>query len=270
MSTVVFLHAHPDDEALLTGGTMARLAAEGHRVVLVVATDGGAGLTASVLSADLADRRRGEVAAAAEALGVQRVVHLGYADSGSSAATRVAGGFADVDLEEAAAFLAGLLAEEGAAALTTYDSNGGYGHPDHVHVHRVGARAAELAGTPIVLEATVDRRSFGWVLAVLRPVARFLPGVDLGPVTQHYADPATLTHRVDVRPQLAAKRAALAAHASQATADSGFRTVGVLLALPGWAFRLACGHEWYVERGRAPGGHLLDDPLASLADVLSG
>lgn len=83
--TIVAFHAHPDDEALLTAGTMARLASEGHRVVLVFATDGGAGLAADALRSDglLGERRLAEAHRSATALGVARVEWLGYADSGS-------------------------------------------------------------------------------------------------------------------------------------------------------------------------------------------
>ena len=81
--TLLAFHAHPDDEALLTAGTMARAAAEGHRVIVVVATDGNEGLASSQFSANgrLGDRRLEELRASALALGVARVEHLGYADS---------------------------------------------------------------------------------------------------------------------------------------------------------------------------------------------
>src|SRR5215469_10626400 len=78
MATVVAFHAHPDDEALLTGGTLARLAAEGNRVVIVVATDG----VVDPASDEGAQTRLDELRASASVLGAARVVHLGYADSG--------------------------------------------------------------------------------------------------------------------------------------------------------------------------------------------
>ena len=85
--TVVFFHAHPDDEALLTSGTMAKLAAQGHRVVLVVATAGEAGLAADELTADGGSATDGwpNCEASAAALGVHRLEVLGYADSGLGA-----------------------------------------------------------------------------------------------------------------------------------------------------------------------------------------
>ena len=159
----VFFHAHPDDEALLTAGTMARLAADGHRVVLVVATAGERGLSSAApatVGCGLGEVRKAELLASARALGCARVEFLGYGDSGLDGQAVPADGpipFRGVDVDEAAAVLADLLREEDAALLSTYDAAGGYGHPDHVQVHRVGARAAELAGTPLVLQATVDR-----------------------------------------------------------------------------------------------------------------
>lgn len=261
--TLVAFHAHPDDEALLTAGTMARAAAEGHRVVLVVATAGEAGLTAG-RGTGLATRRMAELERSASALGCARVVLLGYADSGLHGEAGGDAAFACADVEEAATRLAEVLREEQADVLTIYDPAGGYGHPDHVQVHQVGLRAAELAITPVVLEATVDRRA---LQRVLRLVHR-LPGVpaDFAPTRfgAAYAAPERLTHRVDVRRYASAKRTSMAAHATQATSDEGTRTLAVLLRLPRPLFRRALGREWFVERGRIPAGRLLDDVFASV------
>jgi LmbE family N-acetylglucosaminyl deacetylase len=267
--TVVSFHAHPDDEALLTAGTLARAAAEGHRVVLVVATAGGAGLASSAVLAEgpLAQRRHAELLRSAEALGCARVECLGYADSGMAGArSEIPDAFADTDREQAARRLAALLQEERADVLTIYDPAGGYGHPDHVQAHHVGTRAAQLAGTPVVLEATVDRRA---LLRILRAVW-WLPGVprEFRPASfaTAFAEPGRLTHRVDVRKFIAHKRAAMAAHTSQASADTGRRTLAILLKLPGPLFRAVLGHEWYVEHGRAPTRPLADDIFCGLLD----
>ena len=169
--TVVSFHAHPDDEALLTAGTLARAVAEGHRVVLVLATSGESGLARGAPDAEELGRRRGEeLRASAAAIGAARVVLLGHADSGWPAGPvrGRAGTFADLDPHAVAEELAEVLREEGADVLTTYDAAGGYGHPDHVQVHRVGALAARLAGTPLVLEATVDRELLVLVTRLLR------------------------------------------------------------------------------------------------------
>ena len=261
--TLVAFHAHPDDEALLTGGTLARAAAEGHRVVLVVATAGEAGLASDAPGPQLGQRRRQELAEAAAALGCARVEVLGYADSGMYGEAGGERAFSHVDVEAAAQRLADLLREERADVLTVYDPAGGYGHPDHVQVAKVGVRAAELAGTPVVLEATVNRQA---LQRVLRLVSR-LPGIpadfDARRFDRAFTDRSALTHAVDVRAHTGAKRAALAAHASQATANEGTRTLSVLLRLPRPLFKRALGTEWFVERGRRT-GPLLDDVFASV------
>jgi LmbE family N-acetylglucosaminyl deacetylase len=248
-ATLVCFHAHPDDEALLTGGTIARAVAEGHRVVLVVATAGERGLTGTAVGR-LGDQRLRELTASARVLGVARVELLGYADSGSSPRAS-AGAFADADLDEAARRLAAVLREEDAAVLTVYDPNGGYGHPDHVQVHRVGYRAAELAGTPVVLEATIDRTWFVRGVRLLRLLGRFMPVPELPDERVAYTAREEITHRVDVSAHLDVKRAALRAHLSQQ--GGGARTVALLLALPRPLARVVLGTEWFRERGRAAG-----------------
>ncbi|MED5394154.1 MAG: PIG-L family deacetylase, partial [Actinomycetota bacterium] len=145
MATVVFLHAHPDDEALASGGTMARLAEEGHRVVLVVATRGEEGEPVpGVLGPGetLGDRRTTEVRASAEVLGVDHVAFLGYRDSGmvDDPANDHPDCFWQADVDEAAGRLDAVLDSEVVDVLVVYDSHGGYGHPDHIQVHRVGTR----------------------------------------------------------------------------------------------------------------------------------
>ncbi|MBB5954879.1 LmbE family N-acetylglucosaminyl deacetylase [Saccharothrix tamanrassetensis] len=224
----------------MTGGTMARLAAEGHRVVLVVATAGELGLSAS--QQDLGVVRTREAHVSAKALGCARVEFLGYRDSGLEG-TR---GFARADVAEAAGRLAELLHEERADLLTTYDPTGGYGHPDHVQVHRVGALAAELAGTLRVWEATVDRTLLLRGLRLARLARRF----DLTPFKSAYTPRADITHTVNVRRYTDQKRAALAAHATQTTGGDQTRTLTALLSLPKPLFRLVMGTEWYIERKR--------------------
>jgi len=246
MATIVSLHAHPDDEALLTGGWLAQRSAAGDRVVLVFATDGDAGLAGSHVGAgSLAGVRRREAEASAAALGVARLVWLGHADSGmADRPTAVADRFVDTPVEEAARAVADLLDEEGADVLTGYDANGGYGHPDHVQVHRVARRAQALASSrPLLLEATLDRTWLVRLLAVLRPVSRFLPGLTIPGVDVFTCRAHVMA--VDVRPQLTAKRASLAAHASQST--GGIRTVALLLVLPVPLARRVLGTEWFVE-----------------------
>ncbi len=259
--TCVFFHAHPDDEALLTAGTMAMLAAQGHRVVVVVATAGEAGLTADpARGSELGQVRLSELNASALALGCVRVITLGYADSGLNGDENGERAFAAADVEEAAARLADVLKEENATLLTTYDESGGYGHPDHVQVHRVGSRAAELAGTPVVLEATVDRGLLRRALRLVGAVYRFPPEFDPATFDTAYTATADITHRVNVRRYARAKRASMAAHATQASGGESERTLGAFLRLPYWLFRFAFGTEWYRQRG-LPAGAIRRHPL---------
>ena len=253
--TLVSFHAHPDDEALLSGGTLARAAAEGHRVVLVVATDGEAGLAAAdAAGADLGRTRSEELAGAAEAVGCARVVRLGLPDSGwRQSGASPEGSFSRLPVETAAARLIEILREEQADALTIYDPAGGYGHPDHRQVHRVGRFAAETVGTPTVLEATLPRERLHRAVRVAAALPGVLDSVDPAAFAQAFTPRRELTHRIDVRAHLAAKRRAMQAHASQATSDVGPRTLALLLRLPPPVFSLVAGYEWFVQRGREPG-----------------
>lgn len=268
--TAVFFHAHPDDEALLTAGTMARLAAEGHRVVLVVATAGERGLAEIAPGEELGRTRVSELHKSAAALGCARVEVLGYGDSGLSPSGGVAedrpdNAFMDADLEEAAQRLAAILKEESADLLTIYDPAGGYGHPDHVQVHRVGGRAAEIAGTPIVLEATVNRDPLLKALRLAGRFYRFPPEFDIRVFESAYSPGEAITHRVNVRKFIKAKRASMAAHATQAGGGDGDRTLAVMLRFPGPLYRLVFGTEWYVRRDVPPGTrlrHPFDEPPA--------
>ncbi|MFI7589167.1 PIG-L deacetylase family protein [Spongisporangium articulatum] len=266
--TVVSFHAHPDDEALLTGGTLAAAAAAGHRVVLVVATDGEAGLSEPT-SGRLGAVRAAELQRSAAALSVARVVLLGHSDSGLDAGRASPGAFCRLRPEAVARELAEILRDERADVLTVYDSNGGYGHPDHRQVHDAGLIAARWAGTPVVLEATVDRDAF-------RPLVRLLGLLPfrVGDVTRRsllaaYTPRDRITHVIDVGPQLEAKLDALRAHRSQATGGRGPRTVALLLRAPGPVRRRLLGREWFVEVGRPPGAPV-GDVFATLRDGAAG
>ncbi|MDQ1455751.1 MAG: hypothetical protein QOH28_1371 [Actinomycetota bacterium] len=246
--TLVTFHAHPDDESIATAGTMARAKAEGHRVVLVVATRGELGEHAPDAldpGETLTERRVAEQHAAAAVLGVDRVEFLGYRDSGMAGESTNddEGTFARADVEEAAGRLAKVLREEGADVLTVYDNHGGYGHPDHVQVHRVGVRAAELAGTRRVYESTMNR---DYIRTLIEQRAGEMPDTSDAPDAAQMDDfgspEAMITTTVDVRDFVDRKREAMAAHASQIPAESFF------LAMPLDAFRQAFGAEWFIRR----------------------
>src|SRR5256714_8486305 len=141
---------------------MVEAAANGHRVVLVTATRGEHGEFPEGFLADgeeLWPHRVGELEASAALLGVHRLEFLGYVDSGmmGTPENEAAESFWQADMDEAASRLAKILKEENADVLTVYDDHGNYGHPDHIQVHRVGVRAAELAGIENVYEATMNR-----------------------------------------------------------------------------------------------------------------
>jgi LmbE family N-acetylglucosaminyl deacetylase len=263
MATLVSFHAHPDDEAIATGGTLAKAAAAGHRVVLVSATRGEHGEVAEGVLApgeELWQRRVQELEDAAKVLGVERVEFLGYTDSGMMGTPEngASGSFWQADVEDAARRLAAILDEEGADVLTAYDHHGNYGHPDHIQVHRVGVRAGELAGTAKVYEATIDRDHIRELMTRAREMG--VPDVpDVEGVDDTMGMPGdAITTRVDVRPFLDTKRRAMAAHASQISETSFF------LAMPPDAFELTWGTEWFILRG-APAGTREDDLFEGLA-----
>jgi LmbE family N-acetylglucosaminyl deacetylase len=263
----VAFHAHPDDEALLTGGTLARAAAAGHRVVLVVATAGERGLTDPAVADGLGSRRMRELERAAEALGVARVVPLGYEDSGFPETIVSSRSFASVPIETVAADVAEVLEEERADVLTTYDAQGGYGHPDHIHVHRVGEVAARLARTPVVLEATVPREAIQKAMRVIGRLGLRPGGFSAFDFVAAFTPKREITHVVDVRRWARQKRAAMAAHVSQAAGGTDVRTLALLLRLPPPLFRLVLGREWFVESGRPAKGARVDDVFATLREA---
>jgi LmbE family N-acetylglucosaminyl deacetylase len=250
MATLVCFHAHPDDESIATGGTMASAAAAGHRVVLVLATRGEHGEVDDGFLDEgetLSERRERETLASADVLGVAAVEFLGYTDSGMMGTPEndLPGSFWTADVDEAAQRLAEILRAEQAEMLTIYDSNGNYGHPDHIQVHRVGVRAAELAGTPRVYEATVNRDEMRRGMAELAEQG-MLPGE--APDFEEFelgVSESVLTTRVDVSDWLEQKRASMRSHASQIAEQSFF------LSMPDSAFTSAFGVEWYIHRGVA-------------------
>ena len=256
MATLVCFHAHPDDESISTAGVMARAADDGHRVVLVVATKGEHGEVEPGFLADgetLAERREVETRASAEVLGVARVEFLGYVDSGmiDTPENDGPGSFWRADVDEAAGRLAAILDEEAADVLTVYDDHGGYGHPDHIQVHRVGVRAAELAATPQVFESTMNREH---MIEGIRQAQEEGLWPDDSPVTvpEEFGTPAEqITHAVDVQPWLDRKRSSMRAHASQISEQS------VFLAMPDELFARAFGTEWFVDRSGGRGQWLL-------------
>lgn len=227
---------------------MARAAAEGHRVVLVVATGGEHGEVPGDLAdgETLADRRAAESVKSAAVLGIDKLVWLGYIDSGMTGWEQNDHheSFVRADIHDSARRLAAVLYDERADVLVTYDWHGGYGHPDHIQVHRVGALAGCLAGTARRFEATMNRDAIrGFIVLAKQNGA---PEGDLfdpdGPADDGnpFGSPeAEITTFVDVSAYVDAKRASMSCHASQIS-DSSF-----FLQMPPEVFASAFGTEWF-------------------------
>jgi len=269
MAGIVSFHAHPDDESIGTGGLLARAAAAGHRVTLVFATRGELGTPVEGVLApgeQLALRRTAECYESAAALGVARVEFLGWTDSGMAGAPTndVPWCFWQADVDSAAARLAAVLREERPDVLTVYDDIGGYGHPDHIQVHRVGMRAGELAGVPVVVQGAINRDLIDRAMAAAAELGvegdpqaervqakaageEAMPEVAAPAATGPDAGAAPfgkredeLTHVVDVGDHLDAKRASMRAHASQIGPDH------FMASMPDEAFAYVFGREWFI------------------------
>lgn len=267
MATLVCFHAHPDDESISTGGTMAKAAAAGHKVVLVVATRGELGeVRPGVLDEGEAlwERRVAETRRSGEILGVSRIDFLGYEDSGmiGESSNENPASFWQANLDEAADRLGQILNDVGADVLTIYDDHGNYGHPDHIQVNRVGRLASDRAGTAGLYEATMNRT---WIAALIRErlatagadgltEAALAQARSIEADTNFGSPESIITHAVDVSAYLDIKRRAMEAHASQIGPESHF------LAMSDDEFAAAFGTEWFIASGvtRAP-----DAPFAT-------
>lgn len=233
---------------------MAKAAADGHDVVLVVATGGEEGEVPDGFLDDgesLGDRRRRETMASAEVLGVKAVEWLGYRDSGmvDTPTTKHPECFWQADVEEAAAKLAAILRDHDCDVLTIYDSNGNYGHPDHIQVHRVGDRAAALYGKAEVFEATMNRDYIQRNIKAMRDAAASDDAIPDDAPSEDFeigVSEAQITTAVDVSEYIDRKRASMRAHASQIGDESFF------LVMPDDVFTGAFGTEWFVHHGAAP------------------
>jgi LmbE family N-acetylglucosaminyl deacetylase len=253
LTTLVCFHAHPDDEAIATGGTLARAVREGHTVVLVVATGGEHGDDPGNLAPGetLADRRRKETEESCRVLGIQHLEWLGYSDSGMTGWDQNAHpeAFVNATVDEAGRKLADIIEKYGATVLTTYDWHGNYGHPDHIMVHKVGYRAAAMAGVTEIFEATVNRDAMRQLQAIAKESGLVSeedawdvdgPADDGNPVGLPESE---LTHRVDVSSFVALKREAIMKHASQ-MGDTSFFT-----RMSPETFAAAFGAEWFRKSG---------------------
>jgi N-acetyl-1-D-myo-inositol-2-amino-2-deoxy-alpha-D-glucopyranoside deacetylase len=284
---LLLVHAHPDDESIGTGATMARYAAEGAQVTLVTCTLGELGEIIppelANLAADADDQlggyRIGELAAACAALGVTDHRFLGGAgrwrDSGmiGTPENEDPRCFWRAGLDEAALDLAAVIREVRPQVMVTYDDDGFYGHPDHIQAHRVAWRAFQLAADPAVsvdgglapwpvakfYASTTPRSALDEEMAELRATrARDLRGGDSG-LPRHWRLPESaadlvyavpdeqVSTEIDGTDHLDAKLAAMAAHATQIT------VAGRYFALSNDIAQLASGLEYYTLVATAAG-----------------
>ena len=269
---LLLVHAHPDDESIGTGATMAKYAAEGVPVTLVTCTLGELGEIIPAELAHLADGpesrlgeyRRAELAAACTALGVSDHRFLGgpgrWRDSGMAGlpANDAPGCFWQADVAEAAADLAVVIRETRPWVVVTYDENGFYGHPDHIQAHRVASRGVRLAADPAAAVAGEPWQvTKFYATAMPRSVAAAGGG-------RFWVPDEQVTTEIDGRAYLAVKTAAMRAHATQVTVDGDF------FALSDGAWQRLGGREFYtLLAGPAPAGpeHDLFAGLRPGADV---
>ncbi|MFF5298486.1 N-acetyl-1-D-myo-inositol-2-amino-2-deoxy-alpha-D-glucopyranoside deacetylase [Streptomyces sp. NPDC013161] len=230
---LLLVHAHPDDESINNGATMAKYAAEGAHVTLITCTLGERGevippALRHLSGTGLAEERERELTAAMKALGVTDHGFLGgpgrYRDSGmmGTSDNDDPACFWRADVDEAAGHLVEVIREVRPQVLVTYDPDGGYGHPDHIQAHRVAMRAAELAadaGQSIakVYWNRVPRTVVEEGFARLRDALPELPFAETAAVDDvpGVVDDGRITTVIDGTAYAAAKTAALRAHATQ-------------------------------------------------------
>jgi N-acetyl-1-D-myo-inositol-2-amino-2-deoxy-alpha-D-glucopyranoside deacetylase len=248
---LLLVHAHPDDETINNGATMARYAAEGAQVTLLTCTLGEEGEVLvpalALLAPDQADQLGGyriaELRAAMEALGVADWRFLGgpgrYRDSGMmrTPANEKPRAFWNADLDEAVGHAVAVVREVRPQVVVTYDENGGYGHPDHIQAHRVAMAAVERAADPAWrpdLGEAWDVAKVYWCCmprSVLREGAEAMASLGEASPFEQLGDVDDLpfgvpdevvTAAVDGRPYAGRKDAAMRAHATQITVDGPF------------------------------------------------
>jgi N-acetyl-1-D-myo-inositol-2-amino-2-deoxy-alpha-D-glucopyranoside deacetylase len=238
---LLFVHAHPDDESINNGATIAHYVARGARVQVVTCTLGEEGEVIgqqwAQLAVDHADQLGGyriaELSAALHRLGVDQPIFLGGAgrwrDSGMAGTTPDSRQqrFVDSDDSEAVGALVAVIRDLRPHVVVTYDPNGGYGHPDHIRAHQVTTAAVEAAGGPDYRGEPWAVPKFYWTViatSTFEAAARALGERDLLPGWALPTDEGELgwaddqiTTAIDATGALAAKIAALRAHATQVT-----------------------------------------------------
>jgi N-acetyl-1-D-myo-inositol-2-amino-2-deoxy-alpha-D-glucopyranoside deacetylase len=271
--TLLAVHAHPDDETLTMGGTLARYSAEGVRTIVVTCTHGDLGEVRNSQRDDLdvGALRDRELEAATQRLGVSRLVQLGYADSGMAgwSANNRPGAFFAANLTDAADRLVQIIEQERPQVMVAYDETGGYGHPDHIKAHQVALAAYAASGSAQPAKLYFVRFPLAWARAfalALRAAgidapASAVTGADAGPQVEQVGVPDCLvTTAIDVRQYVETKQAALACHATQMPPTHFLMRMPKRLARRLWAFE-------YYSRQAGPTAAL---PGEREADLFSG
>ena len=247
MATLLLVHAHPDDEAISTGGVMLDAKAHGHRVVLITATRGEVGEIYNMDEAEarprLGEIRTEELRNAAQILGVDRQEFLGYRDSGmvDTIDNKDPRSFHQARLDEAAGRLAVFIREERPEVVVTYAEDGVYGHPDHVKAHYVTVAALdalEREGSPVrKLYYTAIPRS------MMEAFVQQMPAEARQAMSGNMRIAGTpdelVTTQIDVHEYVDKKRYAFRAHVSQNDPNSWFST------MQDQVYELAFGTEFY-------------------------
>lgn len=265
------MHAHPDDESLTTGATIAHYAAQGATVRVVTCTMGEEGEVIgdrwSQLAVDAADQLGGyrisELSTALAALGAGEPIFLGGAgrwrDSGMPGTpARHRQRFVDADIEGPVAALVAIIRELRPHVVVTYDPNGGYGHPDHIRAYEVTTAAVAAAAGDGHPGEPWQVPKFYWTVLAQSAIADGLAALGEPPADWITIKPEDLTFGypdekvdavIDASAQLAAKAAALRAHATQVSVAPDGRSLALsnLVALPLW------GIEHYVLAAGSPG-----------------
>jgi N-acetyl-1-D-myo-inositol-2-amino-2-deoxy-alpha-D-glucopyranoside deacetylase len=251
----MLVHAHPDDEAISTGGVMMKAKAHGHRVVLITATRGEVGeiynMDEAASRPRLGEIRTEELKAAAEILGVDRQEFLGYRDSGmvDTEDNKDPRSFHQAKLDEAAGKLAVFIREERPDVVVTYAEDGVYGHPDHIKSHFVTTAALEVVekeGLPVrkVYYTAIPRSLMEAFMQQMPEEARQAMG---GNMRIAGTPDELVTTQVDVQDYLGRKRDAFRAHLSQNDPNSWFST------MQDQVYELAFGTEYYQLARGEPG-----------------
>ncbi|MFP1626783.1 N-acetyl-1-D-myo-inositol-2-amino-2-deoxy-alpha-D-glucopyranoside deacetylase [Streptomyces sp. 5K101] len=288
---LLLVHAHPDDESINNGATMALYAASGAQVTLVTCTLGEEGEVIPVdlahLAPDREDRlgphRAGELAAAMKELGVTDHRFLGgqgrFRDSGMMGVeqNRREGAFWNTEVDEAAAHLVEIIRSVRPQVMVTYDPDGGYGHPDHIQTHRVAMRAAELAAEPAYRRDLGDPHTIAKIywnrvprsaaaegFARLRAAGADFPGIaEIADIPGVVAD-SEITAEIDGTAYAERKAAAMRAHATQIAVDGAFFALSNDLGQPLFTTEY---YQLAVGTSGAPAGEREHDLFAGLAEA---